>query len=258
MALSTYSKFYYGFEITENNRYLDFNDGSDKAAVLTMGSYSAQGLCDEIKKQMDALSSLDFTVTFDRSMRKITIATTVNFILKVNSGVSFGVSVFTLIGFTGADRSAATSYLGDTEAGLEYKPQCKIQSYKPTNKNRKAIDGVINKSASGEIEVIKFGDERFADMEFVFITDISQETGSIIRTNTNAVDECVQFIEDAIEKNVVEFMPDENLPATFQTFILESTDADPKGLDYSLIELYDRDLAEYFRSGNLKFRLIEV
>jgi hypothetical protein len=53
-------------------------------------------------------------------------------------------------------------------------------------------------------------------------------------------------------------MENENDVSTFQVFILESTEADSKGLDFDIVELYDRGLAEYFKSGVLKFRLLEV
>ena len=57
------------------------------------------------------------------------------------------------------------------------------------------------------------------------------------------------------EKAPIEFIKNENDPSTFQTLVLESTPTDQKGLDYDLIEMYDRGLAQYYRSGVLKFRL---
>ena len=92
----------------------------------------------------------------------------------------------------------------------------------------------------------------------MFITNILQETGSILRSNDNAVDEFIQFIEWCTDKGTVEFMADEDQAATFEILLLESTEKSADGLDYELIELYDKDLPEYFRSGNLKFKLIEV
>lgn len=260
MALSTYSKFYFGWQITIANQFLDFHDGvSNKTAILTVGYYSATEMVLEIKKQMDAVTSvLDFTVSFDRVTRKITVASTANFTLKITSGVNALQSAFPLLGFVGADKTGSTGYVGDNISGLEYKPQFKLQSYIPTTLNRKAISGAINKSASGKIEVIRFGTERFMTCEFLFITDVLQESGSVIRTNTSAVAEFIQFIEWCTDKGTVEFMENENDPAIFEIFILESTAADEKGLDYELKELFDRGLSGYFNSGSLKFKLIEV
>lgn len=260
MALSTYSKFYYGWKITVANQFLDFNDGTgNKTAVLTVGYYSAIEMITEIKKQMDAVSTaLDFTVSFDRVTRKITISSTSNFTLKITSGANALQSVFGLIGFVGADKTGSTGYVGDNVTGIEYKPQSKIQSYIPTSKNRKAIDGVINKSASGKIEVIKFGNERFMTCEIVFITDILQEFGSIIKTNDNAVQEFIDFIEWCTDKGTVEFMENENAPENFEILLLESTPVSESGLDYELKEMFDVGLAGYYNSGLLKFKLIEV
>jgi hypothetical protein len=259
MALSTYSKFYYGWKITIDNRYIDFDDGFGvKVAVLTLGYYSASEMADEIKKQMDAVSTLNFSVAFDRTTRKFTIATTSNISLLISSGINLLLSAYTLLGYIGADKTGSTGYVADVESGYEYKPQLKLWNYKPTDQNRSAVDGVINQSASGEIEVIKFGDNRFMSCEIVFITNKLQEFGSIIKNDTSAVANFIQFIEFCTDKGVIEFMPDENNPANFQKLLLESTEQSQQGLDYQLIELTDRDLAEYFRSGNLKFRLIEV
>ena len=94
--------------------------------------------------------------------------------------------------------------------------------------------------------------------EVMFITNILQETDSILRSNDQAVEDFIQFIEWCIDKGTVEFMPDENDVSTFEVLLLEATEKSADGLDYELIELYDRDLPEYFRSGNLKFKLIEV
>ena len=72
-ALENHSKFYYGWQITNSNKYIDFNDGSGvKTATLKVGYYSSSELMIEIKKKMDALSSLDFSITFNRTTRKFT------------------------------------------------------------------------------------------------------------------------------------------------------------------------------------------
>lgn len=166
-------------------------------------------------------------------------------------------SIKSLIGFDSLDLSGANSYESDFASGSEYKTQFYLQSYKSTQHNRKAIDGVINKSASGLIEVIKFGNERFMDCEMLFITNIIQSPESIIRTNVTGVEDYISLIEWMTEKAPIEVMIDESKPDEYQTFILESTEQDSKGLDYELIELYDRSLPLYYRSGKLKFRLME-
>lgn len=255
-ALENHSKFYYGWLITNTNKYIDFNDGAGvKTATLKVGYYSSSELMIEIKKKMDAQSSLDFTILFNRTTRKFTISSTSNFSLLFSTGPNAAQSTASLLGYTATDKTSASTYLAENVSGYEYKTQFYIQSYKDTSTNRKAIDGTVNKSASGVIEVIKFGNERFMEGEFLFITNIVQESISIIRTNTKGREDFIQFIEWCTEKAPVEFIKIENDPSTFQTLVLESTPSDSKGLDYDLIEMYDRGLAQYYRSGVLKFRL---
>lgn len=260
MALSTHSKFYYGLKITTQNRFLDFQEGANiLLATLAVGSYTGASLSIEIKKKMEATGDNVYTVAYNRANRRFTISSTVNFSLLTLTGVNSGLSVFTLLGHNlVSDKTGFSTYLSDFSTGKEYKTQFHIQSHKPTSTNRKALDGVINKSASGVVEVVKFGNERFLSGELLFITNISQGVGSIIRTNTNGVSDYISFIEWCTDKGVLEFMVDENNVANYETFILETTDQDSKGLDYELIELYDRGLPEYFRSGILKFKLLGV
>lgn len=256
-ALENHSKFYYGWQITNSNKYIDFNDGAGvKTATLKVGYYSSNDLMIEIKKKMDALSTLDFTISFNRTTRKFTISSTSNFSLLFSTGPNAAQSTAELLGYQATDKTGASSYLAESVSGYEYSTQFYIQSYKDTSTNRKAIDGTVNKSASGAIEVIKFGNERFMEGEFLFITNIIQESISIIRTNSSGREDFIQFIEWCTEKAPVEFIKNENDPSTFQTLVLESTPSDSKGLDYDLIEMYDRGLAQYYRSGVLKFRLI--
>ena len=256
-ALENHSKFYYGWQITNSNKYIDFNDGSGvQTATLKLGYYSSTDLTIEIKKKMDALSSLDFAISFNRTTRKFTISSTSNFSLLFATGPNAAQSTSSLLGYSATDKTSASSYLAESVSGFEYSTQFYIQSYKDTSTNRKAIDGIVNESASGDIEVIKFGNKRFMEGEFLFITNIIQESISIIRTNSTGREDFIQFIEWCTEKAPVEFIKNENDPSTFQTLVLESTPSDGKGLDYDLIEMYDRGLAQYYRSGVLKFRLI--
>jgi hypothetical protein len=257
MALSTHSKFYYGYKITTANRFLDFQEGLNvRVATITVGSYTGSTLAIEITKQLNAVGTNDYSCSYDRVTRKFTISADANFDLLTQSGNNFGQAVWPMIGFNAPDKTGTLTYLADVLSGKEYSTQFYIQSYKPTSLNRKAIDGVINKSASGVIEVVKFGNERFMSGELNFITNIIQAQGSIIRTNPDGVANFIEFIEWCTEKGPVEFMPNEADVLTFQAFILESTEVDSKGLDYDLVEIYDRGLAGYFRSGNLKFKLI--
>ena len=256
MQLNNHSQFYYGWQITSDNRFIDFNDGSGlKIAELKVGRYTSSQLASEVTNKMNAQSLVDFTVSFNRNTRKFSISAATPFDLLGLSGPNAGVGLFGL-GFNSIDITGMTNYEADNSSGFIYNTQFFIQSYKDTSTNRKAIDGVINKSASGQLEVIKFGNERFMEAELTFVTNIIQTTGSIVRTNETGVENFIQLMEWLTEKAPVEFMIDESKPLEFQEFILESTASDSKGLDYDLIELYDRGLADYFKTGLLKFKLI--
>lgn len=258
MALSTRSKIFYGWDVTENTRYIEFNDGFfDRSAIISINSYSPEDLAQEIAGKMSSVSNVVFSCTFDRATRKFNISAGTNFTLLFSSGAYVEQSIHLLLGFSSADKSGSSSYESDVSSGKEYTTQFIPQSYKPTNLNKKATDGVVNKTATGVIEVVKYGNERFLEFELLFITNIQQEVGSIIESSETGVEDYIDFIEYATEKRKIQFMPNYTQVESYQSFILESTEQSPLGLDYELIEMYDRGLANYYRSGKLKFRLQE-
>lgn len=258
MALETHSKIYYGLKVTENNKFIDLVfDSTTYVVELSSGSYSLYNLCNHIASKINETTGSNFTVSLNRSLRKVTISNALDFDFIFSTGSNASRSAFELLGFEANDYTGDNSYTSTNPAGLSYSTQFYFQSYKSTQQNRKAIDGVINKSASGSVEVVKFGNERFMEGELLFITNIIQNNDSIIRTNTSGVEDYISLIEWMTEKAPFEVMIDESKPDEYQTFILESTEQDSKGLDYELIELYDRSLPLYYRSGKLKFRLME-
>lgn len=257
-ALKTQSKIFYGWKISNTNKYIDFNDGVAKTVALKLGTYTTLSLATEIAKQMNGSSSIDFTVSFDRLTRKFTISGTAPFSLLFLTGVNNTQSPASLLGYTATDKTGFSSYVSENASGSEYRTQFKLQSFKDTTTNRKAIDGVVNKSSNGTIEVIKFGNERFMEFEALFITSLSQESGSLIRENLNGLEDFISLSEWITEKAPIEMMKDESNPTSYEAFILESTESDQNGLNYDLIEMYDKGLPYYFRSGLLTFRRIEV
>ena len=258
MALEKHSKIYYGLKVTENNKFIDLVFNSTTYVVeLSSGSYTTTDFVNHVASKMNETTGSDFTVTFDRDLRQITFFNTLDFNLLFSTGINSTRSAASLLGFNYNDYLSDNTYTSVNLVGLSYSTQFYFQSYKSTTQNRKAIDGVINKSASGLVEVIKFGNERFMEGELLFITNIIQNNESIIRTNATGVEDYISLVEWMTEKYPFEVMIDESNPEEFQKFILESTEQDSKGLDYELIELYDRSLPLYYRSGKLKFRLIE-
>ena len=123
MSLATHSKFYYGFEIDETNQYLDFNEGSGElSAELEIGLYSFTDYCAELARALNAAGGSTYTVTGNRTTRKITIAATGTFSLLVSSGSHEGTSAFATAGFTGADRSGSASYEGAASGSANSHP----------------------------------------------------------------------------------------------------------------------------------------
>ena len=95
----------------------------------------------------------------------------------------------------------------------------------------------------------------FIQMNFKFVTNITQPSGSIIRNDASGVSKLITFLDYLITKAPIEFMPDENTVNTFQKVILESMADNEKGVGYRLRELYDRGLPGYFETGIMKFRV---
>jgi len=257
MSISTHSRFFFDYDVDSSNNALDFDEGGGELnATLNVGSYTFTEFAAEIKRAMDDVGGQAYTVTANRSTRTITISATSNFSLLITSGSNAGSSVFGDAGFTGADVSGTNSYEGNTTAGSEYTTQFILQNYIPSTNFQKAASGVVNKAASGAVEVVTFGTEKFIRMQFLFITDITQG-GSVIRNRPSGVSDFRTFMQFMITKQPFEFMPDEDTVATFQKVILESTPEDGDGIGYRLQELFTRGLPGYYDSGNITLRVIE-
>lgn len=258
MSLTTHSKFYFGYEIDSDNLYLDFSEGGPElTAVIPVGSYSLETIADAVAGALTEAGGQTYSASVNRITRKITISAPGNFELLVSSGSHLGSSAYSVIGFTGADLTGDDNYLGNQGAGSEYTTQFILQSYIPASNYQQAADAVVNKAASGRVEVVTYGTEQFIEMDLKFVTDIAQDASSPIRQNLSGVAALRTFLQFLVTKAPVEFMADEDDESTFETLILESTPLDQKGTGYKMRELYDRGLPGYFETGVLKFRVTE-
>ena len=259
MALRTHSKFYYGIAINEFNAYLEFQDAADPVKVaLQEKEYSLAGILEEVLATLNRLGTQVYTGSISRVTRQITISAPGEFTLKTFSGTAKDVSVYSMLGFSlDADYEGSNSYTSDFGVGFEYSPQFPLQSYLDPKHNIKAIEGVTKKSTSGVIEAIRYGTESKVEFDIMFITNVSQDGSTPIRSNDSGVEDAAHFLKYATAKNPVEFMPDENASEEFMVLILESSEADTTGLGFSLIEEYDQGLPEYYRSGKLVWVLQE-
>lgn len=249
--LNTMSKWYYGHYIDQTNRTIPFNDGSDKTATLKVGDYSLTEFIAEVERALNAASTIDFTVSVDRSTRLITIAGDSNFELHVSSGAS--ANPFSLIGFSGADKTGADTYTGSTASGSVFLPQMKLQKYVAFGDEQVASYSNVAKSANGTVEVVSFGTDDFMSCEVVYQTN-NNTTGSVIENQANGLDNLRTFLQYATKKRKLEFIPDRDSPGTFTKCIIESTNAGGKnGTGYRLQEYLGR-MPGFFSSGKLKFR----
>lgn len=257
--INTYSKFYYGLEVTEDNKWLDFDEGAGELSVeVRAGFYTPSELAEYIESEMNDLGSETYTVTFNRSTRKITIAATGSFDLLWDSGTNTDDTIGELLGYTiSADDTGASSYLADTTCGSVYSPQFKLQDYVSEAHSRNLRSAMKQKSASGLVEVINFGTDKFFEFSIKFATNIQQPSAGPIINNLTGVEDLEDFMQWLMLGAQVEFMPDTATPSDFYILFLESGAGDSNGLGYKLQEQYSRGLVGYFETGVLKFRVLE-
>lgn len=258
MSLITHSRFYYGFEVTPNNNLLNFDEGSGELeATIPIGSYTATEFAAAIQAAMRLAGAFEYLVAFNRTTRLINISTAAsNFSLLPQTGTNSTSGPWALMGFT-TDTSGSNDYDSDGVAGSQYVTQFIIQDHVSTRDWKEAREANVNKSASGRVEVIKFGDDSFLQANLRYVTDITQPSGGPITSNATGVADLNQFMNYLISKGPVEYMADKDNQAVFEKLVLESTPQSSDGVGYRLKELYDIDLPEYFETGILKFRAVE-
>lgn len=255
--ITSYSKFYYGIEVTEFTRFFSFSEGGpEKVASLKPGKYALTGFVNEVARAMNAVGSLVYTTTVNRSTRLITISAPSNFTLPVATGSSLG--AYPVIGFTGLDKTGASSYTGTLAIGKEYSPQFRLQSYVDFEDNQKTVESQVLESATGQVEVVKFGTYKIMECDIDFITNIDQGIGAYIRTNLNGLANARDFMVYATTKGKLEFIPDETNVSVFRTCILESTPESQKGVDFKLKEKFSQGLIGYYSTGLLTFREVST
>lgn len=253
----TYSKFYYGFKVTEENRMLGFREGgAPLLAELNLGTYTLQGIVDEVARAMNSVGSQVYSVAAKRRTRKVTIEAEENFELLTKSGPSEFGSIFSLLGFSvDFDHDNSNTYVGEGACGMEYSPQIPLQSYLPTSVNKKHVYGTKKKTSTGIVEAITFGMESQMECELMFITDNAQPADSVIRSNPEGIKAATDFLDYAISQGEVEFMYDENDLNSYEVLLLESTEFDQNGLGYKLREDYENGFPGYFVTGLLTWNL---
>lgn len=259
--IDTYSLFYYGHTVTEDNQNFPLDEGSGEInAILSVGGYSLSDFVNELQRALNEASGIgnNYVCSVNRDTRRITISADSNFDILSSSSTLVDVSVFELAGFdTGSDKTGSNSYIGENGSGSVYEPQFKLQSYSPFENRQESSSAVVNQSASGRVEVVKYGLNKFMSANITLANDYDNSKAGFIKDNPSGVSDLRDFLAYCITKNPIEFIEDESNTSSFQECILESTRADRKGTGFELRELLNRKLAGYYESGDLTFRLIE-
>lgn len=257
MSITTKSLFYYGHLINDLNFYLDFNEGSGElSAEFNVGDYSLTEFATEIERAMNEAGSQEYSATIDRDTRKITISASSNFDLLISSGSHAGNDIFSLIGFTGSDQTGSNSYEGSNVSGYEYRPPFVLQRYIDFEDYQQASQASENKAASGLVEVLSFGTEKFMECNITYVTDI--DTGNVphFDNNTSSVSNLRNFLEYITKKYKIEFMPDRDTPSDYTKCILDKTQSNQTGTGFRLYEMYGKGLANWYETKTLRFRQV--
>lgn len=257
--IMTNSAFIYGIFVNDTSNIVAFDEGNGELlATLRSGKYTLTTYLNEVLRAMNEVA-VDgvYSGSVNRNDRTYSINGDIPFDLLVATG-STSASAFQNMGFTGADRTGDDSYTGDSAVGSVYQPQFRLQSFVDFKNNQRAVESTANISASGQVELVRFGVVRIMEAEITFITDIDQGVGSPIRTELQGEDKARAFMEYATTKGPMEFVPDVLDPDTFNYCILESTPESRDGVDFKIKEMIARRLIGYYTTGLLTFREVTL
>lgn len=257
MSLTTFSKFYFGHTVTQLNGSIDFDEGgSEIQASLNPGDYSLEEYLAEVKRAMDSVGSLTYTVGVNRATRIITISSTSNFTLRAGTGTRVGTGAWAMLGYTATNKTGASTYAAQNGTGSAYLPQAIVTDHVPAESNLEQNDAAVNESASGDIQVILFGQTRKIQMNIRLATNKTVRAEQrIIETQANGVDNLRAFMEYLVTKAKFEFMPDRSNANSFYKVLLDRTEQNRNGTVYELKEM--KNAPGYFETGKLTLRVVE-
>jgi len=256
-VINTFSKFYYNFEVTSSNKFIDIDEGAGEFQVeIPVGFYTPTDLALAIETALLDASTLTYTCTFNRTTREFTITASSAVDILGATGFNASNGIYTLIGLAASDFTAITTQTGSA-SGSVYTPQYKLQDYVSQEDFRQLRMKTKNESAGGFVQVQSFGIDRFFEFSIKFATNIWQPSTSPITNNLTGIENLRSFMQYITKKSPIEFMPDKDTPSTYHRVILEASATDSDGTGYKLQEQFTRGLTGYYESGLLKFRIIE-
>lgn len=254
--INTYAAFYYIDEVTAENNYIDFDEGASEISFqIPNGSYTLTTFGQALQDGLNENGALTYVVTLNRSTRKYTISAGSAFTLRVTTGSHAGSAAWALVGFT-SNQTGSSSYTSQNAVGTSYEPQFWLQDFIHPDDWVESIDATVNQSASGQVEVVKFGTVNFTQFNITYVNDYYRPSGGYLSYDPNAVSNLRAFMNFLISKNELEFLPDKESPNSYYTVLLESTPQSDKGTGFKIREMYDRDLVGWYETGVLKFRII--
>lgn len=251
------SVFYYGILITKANQNMNFDEGGGElTAVLPIGDYTHSEIVVEIAKAFTLAGAQDYTCTFNRTTRKITIAAPLTFDLLTNTGSQVGTSPWTLFGYnTAADQTGAITYTAANAAGSEYRPQIILGDYIQPEDYEVKESAVVSMSTNGIVQTLQFGDGQRMQCNIRGATDLTNQlTNDLFYENATGVADFRTFMKYLITKSKIEFMPDVDTRSTFHKLLLESTPADKSGTKFTIKNMDGAQ--KHFESGTLMFRKV--
>lgn len=258
MSLLTFPAFNYGHTVTSDNQFINFSEGGPElTATISVGSYTLGGYVDAVSLALNAEGGQEYTVTLDRTTRLITIAAAGNFELLVSTGSQVNQSAYQLIGYTGGDLTGSNSYVADSASGFQFVPQFLLQDFVDFQDDQKKAAASVSEAASGSVQVASYGEVKLMSCNITLATDIVPQVA--ITENPTGVSDLRSFMEYAINKRDLEFVPDvtNNPDLDIVNCILEKTPEASDGTGFKLKELYSRNLTGYYETGLLQFREIE-
>jgi hypothetical protein len=242
MAINTRSAFTYGHTITDDNSFINFSEnGIDElSATIEIGSYTLDQFKDAVAGALNEIGNNEYLVSIDRTTRKITITADATFNLLVTTGLQVSVSAFGLMGFT-TDRDSLLTYEGDIASGSVYYPQAPLYNYSPFENNQSSVQEKVNESSSGEIEVVSYGIKNLMECNIKYVTNIVGQVQpkkgiKYIEDNATGLEDLLAFMDYITKKRPIEFIPDK------ENFLIFTP------------TLYAQKLANYYETGNIKFR----
>ncbi len=255
--INTFSKFYYGYEVTSTTKYIDIDEGSGEFAVeIPVGYYTPTDLAAAIQTALLDASTLTYTCSFSRTARTFTITSSSSVDILASTGANASSGIYSVIGFAATDLTGITTTTGSA-SGSVYSPQYKLQDYVSQEDFRQLRMKTKNESAAGLVQVQSFGTDRFFEFSIKFATNIWQPSTSPIVNNSSGIENLRSFMQYITKKSAFEFMPDKDTASSYYRVILESTSSDSDGTGYKLQEQFARGLVGYYETGILKLRIIE-